>query len=204
MSTPSRAGAICNTQYGWLSLGECYNGQEIRQHKGLYKPLVKWYHVQKKWVTSAIFKKYLQLEFWQWILLCVLLQWNNKSGQVSICRIGPFPCEFHYNQWVTSNVRRKMVMWLWSGAYKTWHSIGCSSCMVTLYEVPFWWLFVLSVSGQWQLAGAWQWSGKLKHGLLERPYARCGEDPACPAVFGTFRLCYVFPSANPAAWLFQL
>jgi hypothetical protein len=24
---------------------------------------------------------------------CVLLQWKKKSGQVSTCRIGPFPCE---------------------------------------------------------------------------------------------------------------
>jgi hypothetical protein len=63
----------------------------------LYKPLVQAVPRTEKRVTSAIFKKYLQ-----WVLAARILTVDfvvctlavkKKSGQVSICRIGPFPCE---------------------------------------------------------------------------------------------------------------
>jgi hypothetical protein len=49
------------------------------------------------WQCSAIFKKYLQCVLAARILivdfvLCTLAV-KKKSGQVSLCRIGPFPCE---------------------------------------------------------------------------------------------------------------
>jgi hypothetical protein len=62
-----------------------------------------WYkrsRVQKKIVTSACFKKYLQCVLAARILtvdfvVCTLAVKKKKSGQVSICRIGPFPCKFN-------------------------------------------------------------------------------------------------------------
>jgi hypothetical protein len=58
----------------------------------------KRFRVQKKLVTSAIFKKYLQCVLAAKILtvyfvVCTLAA-KKKSGQVSTCRIGPFPCKF--------------------------------------------------------------------------------------------------------------
>jgi hypothetical protein len=58
----------------------------------------KRFRIQKNWVTSAIFKKYLQCILAARILtvdfvVCTLTVKKKKSGQVSTYRIGPFPCE---------------------------------------------------------------------------------------------------------------
>jgi hypothetical protein len=65
--------------------------------KGCTNLWYKRFRVQKKWVTSAIFKKYLQYVLAARILivdfvLCTLAV-KKKSGLVSTCRIGQFPCE---------------------------------------------------------------------------------------------------------------
>jgi hypothetical protein len=57
---------------------------------------------RKKWVTSAIFKKYLQCVLAANILtvdfvMCTLAV-KKKSGQVSTCRIGPFLVSSH--RWI--------------------------------------------------------------------------------------------------------
>jgi hypothetical protein len=69
----------------------------------IYIP-VYLYRVKKKYASVlmesvAIFKKYLQCVLAARILtvdfvVCTLAVKKRKSGQVSTCRIGPFPCKF--------------------------------------------------------------------------------------------------------------
>jgi hypothetical protein len=82
-------------------LGLCWIGREIHgcceRYEGLYKPLIQAVPRTEKWVTSAVFKKILAVVLAARILtvdfvVCTLAV-KKKSGQVSTCRIGPFPCE---------------------------------------------------------------------------------------------------------------
>jgi hypothetical protein len=84
-------------------LGVCWIGREIHgcceRYEGLYKPLIQAVPSREKWVTSAIFKKYLQCVLAARILtvdfvVCTLAV-KKESGQVSTCRIWPFPCKLN-------------------------------------------------------------------------------------------------------------
>jgi hypothetical protein len=73
----------------------------VSARKGCTNLWYKPFRVQKIWVTSAIFKKYLQCLLVAKILIvdfvvCTLAV-KKKSGQVSTCRIGPFPCQADNN-----------------------------------------------------------------------------------------------------------
>jgi hypothetical protein len=66
--------------------------------EGCTNPWYERFRVQKNWITSVIFNKYLQCILAARILtvdfvVCTLAVKKKKSGQVSICRIGPFPCK---------------------------------------------------------------------------------------------------------------
>jgi hypothetical protein len=70
----------------------------VSGRKGCTNLWYKLFRVQKKWVTSAIFKKYLQCILAARILtvnfvVCTLAVKKKRSGQVLTCRIGPFPCK---------------------------------------------------------------------------------------------------------------
>jgi hypothetical protein len=87
----------------------------VRSRRSCYEGCTNlWYkrfRVQKKLVTSAIFKKYLQCVLAAKILtvyfvVCTLAV-KKKSGQVLTCRIGPFPCE----SYVTTDGQSASLSW---------------------------------------------------------------------------------------------
>jgi hypothetical protein len=94
--------------------------------KGCTNLWYKRFRVQKKWVTSEIFKKYLQCVLAAKILtvdfvVCTLAV-KKKSGQVSTCRIRPFPCQSYPTQRKkkptgSQSIKRfywnNFLVWLW-------------------------------------------------------------------------------------------
>jgi hypothetical protein len=69
----------------------------VSARKGCTNLWYKRFHVKKKSVTLAIFKKYLQCVLAAKILtvdfvVCTLAV-KKKSGQISTCQIRPFPCQ---------------------------------------------------------------------------------------------------------------